>query len=80
MQSTHSLCAAVRQCEALATPSNPQACRQHAERYASQPCRQTLRSFVEARWAALHLSTDLELDTVTPFPSKGRQPSSLNSA
>jgi len=39
-----------------------------------------MRTFVEARVAALHLPTDLELDIVTPFPSKGLQPSSLNTA
>jgi len=39
-----------------------------------------MRAFVEARVAALHLPADLDLDIVTPFPSKGLQPSSLSTA
>ncbi|KUM39586.1 glycosyltransferase family 4 protein [Pseudomonas sp. EpS/L25] len=80
-QTLHSLCAAVHQFEALETPISQQACRQSAERFAVKRFRQEMRSFVEARVAALHLPTDIDLDTVvTPFPSKGLQPSSLNTA
>lgn len=79
-QTVQSLCAAVHQFEALETPISQQACRQNAERFAIKRFRQEMRTFVEARVAALHLPTDLDLDIVTPFPSKGLQPSSLNTA
>jgi glycosyltransferase involved in cell wall biosynthesis len=79
-QSAASLCAAVRQFEALETPISQQACRQNAERFATKRFRQEMRAFVEARVAALHLPADLDLEIVTPFPSKGLQPSSLSTA
>jgi len=79
-QTVQSLCAAVHQFEALEMPISQQACRQNAERFAIKRFRQEMRTFVEARVAALHLPTDLDLDIVTPFPSKGLQPSSLNTA
>lgn len=75
-----SLCAATHQFEALATPISQQACWQNAERFAIKRFPQEMRTFVEARVAALHLPTDPDLDIVTPFPSKGLQPSSLNTA